>query len=59
MESAYSPVVLSNSVVFKTIAVDAINIAYREAGDPTHPKLVLLQFDKYAKRTWKPAPFLY
>jgi hypothetical protein len=46
-------------VVFKTIAVDAINIAYREAGDPTHPKLVLLQFDKYANRTWKLAPFLY
>jgi pimeloyl-ACP methyl ester carboxylesterase len=42
MESTYSPVVLSNSVVFKTIAVDAINVAYREAGDPTHPKLVLL-----------------
>jgi pimeloyl-ACP methyl ester carboxylesterase len=42
MESTYSPVVLSNSVVFKSIAVDAINVAYREAGDPTHPKLVLL-----------------
>jgi pimeloyl-ACP methyl ester carboxylesterase len=43
MESAYSPVVLSNSVVFKTIAVDAINVAYQEAGgDPTHPKSVLL-----------------
>src|SRR5215469_14357130 len=42
MESTYSPVVLSNSMVFKTSAVDAINVGYREAGDPTHPKLVLL-----------------
>ena len=42
MESRYSPTVLTNSVVFKTIAVDGLNIAYREAGDPSHPKLVLL-----------------
>lgn len=42
MESSYSPAVFSDSVVFKTIAVDVLNIAYREAGDPSHPKLVLL-----------------
>lgn len=42
MESRYSPAVLSNSVVFKTIAVDGLTIAYREAGDPSYPKLVLL-----------------
>jgi pimeloyl-ACP methyl ester carboxylesterase len=34
--------VRSNSVVFKTIAVDGLNIAYREAGDSTHPKSVLV-----------------
>ena len=32
MDSAYSPVVLSHSVVFRTILVDGLNIAYREAG---------------------------
>ena len=42
MPSTYSPAISSNSVVFKTIAVDGLNIAYREAGDPSHPKLVLL-----------------
>ena len=42
MVSTYSPAVSSHSVVFKTIAVDGLNIAYREAGDPSHPKLVLL-----------------
>ena len=42
MASTYSPGISSNSVVFKTIAVDGLNIAYREAGDPSHPKLVLL-----------------
>ena len=42
MESTYSPTVLSKSIVFRTIAVDGLNLAYREAGDPSHPKLVLL-----------------
>ena len=30
------------SVSYGSIAVDGLNIAYREAGDPTNPKLVLL-----------------
>jgi len=38
----YSPVVSANTIVYKTLAVDGLNIAYREAGDPTSPKLVLL-----------------
>ena len=42
MGSTYSPAVLPTSVVFKTIEVDGLNIAYREAGDPSFPKLVLL-----------------
>lgn len=42
MGSTYSPAVLATSVVFKTIEVDGLNIAYREAGDPSFPKLVLL-----------------
>jgi pimeloyl-ACP methyl ester carboxylesterase len=29
-------------VTYASIAVDGLNIAYREAGDPTNPKLVLL-----------------
>jgi pimeloyl-ACP methyl ester carboxylesterase len=56
MESTYSPVVLSNSVVFKTIAVDAINVAYREAGDPTHPKLVLLHGWPASSHQFQDAP---
>jgi len=32
----------SNPVSFGTTEVDGLNIAYREAGDPTSPKLVLL-----------------
>jgi pimeloyl-ACP methyl ester carboxylesterase len=31
-----------NPVVFGGLAVDGLNIAYREAGDPVNPKLVLL-----------------
>ena len=42
MKSVYSPAVQSNSVVFKTTAVDGLNIAYREAGLLSYPKLVLL-----------------
>ena len=32
----------TSSVRFGTIPVDGLNIAYREAGDPERPKLVLL-----------------
>ncbi len=32
----------TNTVTYGSIAVDGLNIAYREAGDPTNPKLVLL-----------------
>ncbi len=32
----------ANPVTFGTINVDGLNIAYREAGDPRNPKLVLL-----------------
>jgi pimeloyl-ACP methyl ester carboxylesterase len=32
----------STPVTYASIAVDGLNIAYREAGDPTNPKLVLL-----------------
>ncbi|HEY2820255.1 MAG TPA: alpha/beta hydrolase [Candidatus Acidoferrum sp.] len=38
----YSPAVSANSVVYKTLSVDGLNIAYREAGESTNPKLVLL-----------------
>jgi pimeloyl-ACP methyl ester carboxylesterase len=42
MTTAYVPTVSSNAVVYKTIEVAGINIAYREAGNSSHPKLVLL-----------------
>jgi pimeloyl-ACP methyl ester carboxylesterase len=32
----------TNPVVYGSLAVDGLNIAYREAGDPANPKLVLL-----------------
>jgi pimeloyl-ACP methyl ester carboxylesterase len=38
----YKPSVAANTVTFKTLEVDGLNIAYREAGDPSSPKLVLL-----------------
>jgi pimeloyl-ACP methyl ester carboxylesterase len=38
----YSPAVTTNSVAYKTLSVDGVNIAYREAGDSSNPKLVLL-----------------
>lgn len=33
---------MPNPVTFGSIMVDGLNIAYREAGNPSHPKLVLL-----------------
>jgi pimeloyl-ACP methyl ester carboxylesterase len=38
----HSPAISASTVVYKTLSVDGLNIAYREAGDATHPKLVLL-----------------
>src|SRR5271170_2205715 len=38
----YSPAVLAKTVTYQTLTVDGLNIAYREAGNPAHPKLVLL-----------------
>lgn len=38
----YSPAVSATSVVYKTLSVDGLNIAYREAGESSNPKLVLL-----------------
>jgi pimeloyl-ACP methyl ester carboxylesterase len=42
MRIEYDPSVSSKTVSFKTIEIDGLNIAYREAGDPKSPKLVLL-----------------
>ena len=42
MTTPYSPVVSSNTVTYKQLTIDGLNIAYREAGDPSSPKLVLL-----------------
>jgi pimeloyl-ACP methyl ester carboxylesterase len=42
MTTNYSPAVLSKTVTYKTLDVDGLNIAYREAGDPANPKMVLL-----------------
>jgi pimeloyl-ACP methyl ester carboxylesterase len=38
----YSPAVSARTVAYKTLTVAGLNIAYREAGDPASPKLVLL-----------------
>jgi pimeloyl-ACP methyl ester carboxylesterase len=42
MRFDYDPSVASKTVAFKTTEVDGLKIAYREAGDPKSPKLVLL-----------------
>jgi pimeloyl-ACP methyl ester carboxylesterase len=42
MKTNYSPAVAHTSVTYKTETVDGLKIAYREAGDPASPKLVLL-----------------
>jgi pimeloyl-ACP methyl ester carboxylesterase len=42
MTKNYSPTVSDNTVAYRTLPVDGINIAYREAGSIAHPKLVLL-----------------
>jgi pimeloyl-ACP methyl ester carboxylesterase len=38
----FTPSVSAKTVSYKTLSVDSINIAYREAGHPSSPKLVLL-----------------
>ena len=38
----YTPVAGTKSIKYGTLPVGTVNIAYREAGDPTNPKLVLL-----------------
>jgi pimeloyl-ACP methyl ester carboxylesterase len=38
----YEPPILTTTVAYKNFAVDGLNIAYREAGNPSSPKLVLL-----------------
>ena len=42
MSSLYTPRPSSTTVTYKTLLVDGLNIAYREAGDPSNPKLLLL-----------------
>src|ERR1700709_2254845 len=42
MTQTYTPAVLASTVTFSSITVDGLDIAYREAGDPSNPKLVLL-----------------
>ena len=42
MDADYTPVAASKSVKYRTLSVDTLNIAYREAGEPANPKLVLL-----------------
>lgn len=38
----HTPSVTAQDVKFGTVNIDGLNIAYREAGDPKNPKLVLL-----------------
>ena len=42
MKNVYVPTISSTSTVYRTLSVDGVNIAYREAGDANNPKLVLL-----------------
>jgi pimeloyl-ACP methyl ester carboxylesterase len=38
----YQPSASKRTVTYKTLSVDGLSIAYREAGEPSNPKLVLL-----------------
>jgi pimeloyl-ACP methyl ester carboxylesterase len=42
MPANYTPAISPRTVTYQTLSVDGLNIAYREAGNPAHPKLVLL-----------------
>jgi pimeloyl-ACP methyl ester carboxylesterase len=40
--TTYTPATSAKAVAYKSIPVEGVDIAYREAGDPADPKLVLL-----------------
>ncbi len=42
MSANYTPAISPRTITYQTLSVDGLNIAYREAGNPAHPKLVLL-----------------
>jgi pimeloyl-ACP methyl ester carboxylesterase len=42
MSNIYTPSIHAGTVTFGSITVDGLNIAYREAGNPSSPKVVLL-----------------
>ena len=42
MKTDFSPALLPTNVTYDSIPIDGVNVAYREAGEPTNPKLVLL-----------------
>jgi pimeloyl-ACP methyl ester carboxylesterase len=42
MKTPDIPAISQKAVKYETLSVDGLNIAYREAGEPTNPKLVLL-----------------
>lgn len=42
MDQTYIPAKQNATVTYGSVEVDGLNIAYREAGDPSSPKLVLL-----------------
>jgi pimeloyl-ACP methyl ester carboxylesterase len=42
MSANCTPGISPRTVTYQTLSVDGLNIAYREAGNPAHPKLVLL-----------------
>jgi len=42
MQPDFTPAVSATTVAYKSITVDGLEIAYREAGDPKNPKIVLL-----------------
>src|SRR6201986_1998563 len=42
MPATYTPATSPKTLSYQTLLVDDVNIAYREAGDPANPKLVLL-----------------
>jgi pimeloyl-ACP methyl ester carboxylesterase len=42
MPANYTPAISPKTPNYQTLLVDGVNIAFREAGNPAHPKLVLL-----------------
>jgi pimeloyl-ACP methyl ester carboxylesterase len=43
MQPEFTPTINATTVAYKSIEVDGLEIAYREAGNPTNPKIVLLR----------------